>query len=158
MDAYYTRRTGGWPYSVFRDAGQYFNGPGIDHNHNVPNQRTFGPFVDLAPVGTLSLNDSGFSAFTVNTNPDSGSPIPTAKADFLPYPVPTAPAIGVCEHVGFANNRQVCNPANGADPCQASGGVCTAALNNIQGPGRNWDATLVGYEGGVASIIASAPP
>jgi hypothetical protein len=158
MDAYYTRRTGGWPYALFRDTGQYFNGPGVDPTTFSPFQRTFGPWVDVAPIGTPSSGDTGFSGFTSNQNPASASPIPLARPDFLPYPLPTAPAIGVCDHTGFANDGATCDPNNGADPCQSSGGACFTATNDVRGPGRNFDATLVGYEGGQASIIDSNPP
>jgi hypothetical protein len=156
MDAYYTRRAGGWPYVLFRDAGQYFTGPGIDPTTISPFQRTFGPFVDVGTIGDIDAGDTGFSGYTFNNNPASNSPIPTARPDFLPYPVPGAPEFGVCD--GGTNDNTTCDPNNPSDPCQTAGGTCTTATNDVRGPARNFDTTLVGYEGGFASVIDSAPP
>src|SRR5262249_38893767 len=104
-DPYYSRRTGGWPYRVFRlprpgFSGQYFTGTsatGIDPLSTAPFQRTFGPFQNPNLSGTLDGDESGFTGFTQNTNPDSSSPIPTAIPDFLPYPQPAAVVAGVCD-------------------------------------------------------------
>ena len=155
MDQYYTRRTGGWPYGMFRDAGQYFPGDGIDPTTTAPFQRTFGPFSNPNASVNLDGDETGFSGATQNSNPDSSSPIPTAIPDFLAYPVPGAPAIGICD--GGTQNDATCDPANGADPCNTGGGVCTAAVNTVNGPVRNWDATLLGYEGGFSSLIDNGP-
>ena len=162
VDQYYTRRTGGWPYGVLRDAGQYFdNGKGIDPGTVAPFQRTFGPFVDVAPVGTISPGDNGFTGNTQDTNLDSSSPIPEAGPDFLAYPVPSAPDIGICD--GGTSPGITCNPLA---PVCPGGGACTSAntLNggstsalNISGPIRNLDVSLIGYEGGFASVIDPAP-
>ena len=156
MDAYYTRRTGGWPYGMFRDHGEYFTGgAGIDPQTNAPFQRTFGPFTNPNSSANLDGDETGFSGRTQNTNPNSSSPIPTAIPDFLAYPVPGAPAIGVCD--GGTQAKTTCDPVNGSDPCITGGGVCTTAQNTVNGPVRNWDATLIGYEGGFASLIDNGP-
>jgi hypothetical protein len=157
VDQYYTRRTGGWPYGVFRDAGEYFNGAGIDPTTTAPHQRTFGPFTNPNNSVNLDGDETGFSGTTPpGTNPSSASPIPTANPDYLPYQVPGAPAVGVCD--GGSQAKATCDPANGADPCVTGGGVCTAAVNTVAGPVRNFDSTLVGYEGGFASVINPAAP
>jgi hypothetical protein len=157
MDAYYTRRTGGWPNGMFRDHGEYFvGGVGVDPLSTAPFQRTFGPFTD-GDLTPFNGNETGFSAFTQNTNPDSSSPIPTAIPDFLAYPVPGAPNIGVCD--GGTKAKDTCDPAIGpADPCVVGGGICHPADNTVEGPVRNFDATLIGYEGGFASVIDNGPP
>jgi hypothetical protein len=105
---------------------------GINPVSPVP-QRTFGPLVD--PDGSLSGgnpsftgDEKGFSAFTGNVNPDSSSPIPTARPDFLPYPVPGAP--------------QVCNPPGSTNPADCE-------TNTVAGPERNFDIVLLEYEDGV---------
>jgi hypothetical protein len=149
LDTYYTRRAGGWPYGMFRFSGQAFGtGVGIDPASSAPRQRTFGPFED--PGGGApnnNGNETGFSGFTANTNPDSASPIPTAPPDFIPYPLPAAAVPGVC--------------SGGTDPgapCQTStqcpgGGTCTLAANDVAGPTRNFDTSLVNYEGGSSHEI-----
>lgn len=56
-------------------------------------QRTFGPLDDpdgSISGGTVTGDESGFTAFTSGTNPNSSSPIPTAPPDLLPFPVPGA--------------------------------------------------------------------
>jgi hypothetical protein len=87
-------------------------------------QRTFGPRVDpdssIAVSGFVSGDESGFSGFTSNTNPNSSSPIPTAPPDLLPYPVPGGPL-----------------------PLASDG---TPALNNVRGPTRNFELSLVNYQ------------
>ncbi|MEK7799736.1 MAG: thrombospondin type 3 repeat-containing protein, partial [Acidobacteriota bacterium] len=149
VDTYYTRRAGGWPYNVFAlsSSNQYFDtGEGIDPASTVPFQRTFGPFSD-GNAGTPfdGGGESGFSGFTQNTNPDSSSPIPQAPPDFLKFPLPGAPVPGVCTG----------GPTPGG-PCQSgadcgTGGACEPEGITIAGPVRNFDTTLVGYEGGFAS-------
>jgi hypothetical protein len=144
LDTYYTRRFGGWPYGMFRFAGQYFGGTnvGIDPLSIAPRQRTFGPFIDPNGGTPFDLGgESGFSGFTQDSNLDSTSPIPTAPPDFIPYPLPGAPVPGVCSG-GSAPG----------DPCQsdadcAGGGTCTLAANVTAGPTRNFDLSLVNYEG-----------
>jgi len=95
-------------------------------------QRTFGPTVD--PNGSLSGgnpgvtgDETGFSGFTTSANPNSSSPIPTAFPDFLPYPLPTSPVV------------------------LASDG--TPWTNNVAGPVRNFDMTLVTYEAGYVFLM-----
>ena len=156
MDQYYTRRTGGWPYGMFRDAGTYFPGAGISPITTAPFQRTFGPFTNTNGSQNLDGDETGFSGFTQDNNLDSDSPIPTAIPDFLAYPVPNAPVIGICD--GGTQNDTTCDPNNPGDPCIAGGGACFAAANTVNGPVRNWDATLLGYEGGFASLIDNGPP
>jgi len=151
MNAYTTRRSGGWAEGLFRDAGQYFPGVGIDQGTTAPFQRTFGPFVDAGVLGTIDAGDTGFSGYTANANPSSSSPIPTAKPDYLSYPVPSAVAIGVCD--GGTNDNQTCDPSSGSDPCITGGGVCTPAPNTVAGPVRNFDTTLIGIEGGFSSMV-----
>jgi hypothetical protein len=143
LDTYYTRRLGGWTNSFFRFSGQSFPGTGIDPVSLAPRQRTFGPLVD--PGGGTPYdngNETGFTGFTQNTNADSLSPIPQAPPDFIPYPLPGAPVPGVCSG-GSAPG----------DPCQtntdcAGGGTCTLAASTVAGPARNFDLSLIGYEGG----------
>jgi hypothetical protein len=58
-------------------------------------QRTFGPQTDpddsIASSRTVTGDETGFSGFTMNSNPNSSSPIPTAPPDLLPYPAPGTP-------------------------------------------------------------------
>jgi hypothetical protein len=154
-DTYYTRRNGGWPNGLFRFAGQYFNGSGIDPTTISPHQRTFGPFVDPDPI-FLNGNECCFSGTTPpNTNPASTSPIPTAQPGFLPYPS-SGPYVGVCD--GGAVADQPCDPQQAGGPCVAGGGVCHPEDDTIAGPVRNFDSDLIGYEGGFASVINGYPP
>ncbi|HEV8702314.1 MAG TPA: thrombospondin type 3 repeat-containing protein, partial [Candidatus Polarisedimenticolia bacterium] len=149
LDTYYTRKFGGWPYNVIALSGheQYFpNGEGIDPRSTNPHQRTFGPLVD-ANGGTPfdGGGESGFTGYTQNTNPDSASPIPQAPPDYLKLPLPGAAVPGVCTG----------GPTPGA-PCQVhadcgSGAACTLESITTAGPVRNFDFTLVGYEGGFGS-------
>ncbi|HZM70317.1 MAG TPA: thrombospondin type 3 repeat-containing protein [Candidatus Cryosericum sp.] len=117
-------------------------------------QRTFGPTQDLdgsITGGNPSANgdETGFSGFTQNTNINSSSPIPTAPPDLLPYPVPSAATIGICD--GGTQNDKPCTP--GPSPCTVGGGNCFPATNNIQGPVRNFDMTLVTYEAGYSFLM-----
>jgi len=154
MDAYYTRRFGGWPRTVLDLAGygkQYFGySYGIDPA--VPpgyvDQRTFGPFND--PNGGTPVDgggETGFSAFTQNSNLDSKSPIPTAGKFQLKFPQVGDAVPGVCTG----------GPTPGG-PCQASsdcgtGGTCTLETISLTpyGPVRNMDFSLVGYEGSLVT-------
>ena len=104
---------------------------GIDPTSHV-HQRTFGPLVD--PDGSVASgshsvtgDETGFSGFTANTNPNSTSPIPTAPPDFRPFPSPGAP--------------QVCAPGCG-NPA-----VC-CEQNTVNGPERNFDLVLLDYDDG----------
>jgi hypothetical protein len=87
-------------------------------------QRTFGPRVDpdnsINASGFVSGDESGFSGFTSDSNLNSTSPIPTAVPDLLPYPVPGGPL-----------------------PLASDG---TPALNNVRGPTRNFELSLVDYQ------------
>ncbi|HUD71821.1 MAG TPA: S8 family serine peptidase, partial [Dongiaceae bacterium] len=152
LDQYYERRAGGWPNGVFRFAGQYFGtGGGINPASVVPPQRTFGPFVNPNSSPTFDGDESGFTGFTSNLNPNSSSPIPVAPPDLLPYPLPNAPRPGICD--GGANDGGPCQTATAPTDCP--GGVCTMSDNTIAGPVRNFDASLVGYEGGQAHVVNS---
>jgi hypothetical protein len=118
-------------------------------------QRTFGPKEDpdgSTTGGNPSANgdEKGFSGFTQNSNPNSSSPIPTAPPDLLPYPVPTAPVIGVC--TGGTQDAKPCSPASPAS-CTSGGGSCTEATNTVAGPVRNFDMTLVSYEAGYSFLM-----
>ncbi|HYV17475.1 MAG TPA: thrombospondin type 3 repeat-containing protein [Verrucomicrobiae bacterium] len=150
IDPYYARRSGGWPYGVFRFHGEYFPGVGIDPATIVPFQRTFGPFQNPNASGGLDGDESGFTGLTQNTNPDSTSPIPIAPPEHLAFPAPGATLSGVC--TGGPLAFAPCAPAAPGDPCVVQGGVCTPQANTIAGPVRNFDTTLVGYEGGFASV------
>ncbi|MGH3863045.1 thrombospondin type 3 repeat-containing protein, partial [Actinokineospora sp.] len=96
-------------------------------------QRTFGLTID--PDGSLgggnkSLtgDETGFTAFTQNTNILSSSPIPEAGPALLPYPLPDAPTV-------FAPD-----------------GV-TPWTNDVAGPVRNFDLTLINYAAGFNSLM-----
>ncbi|HXH28635.1 MAG TPA: thrombospondin type 3 repeat-containing protein [Candidatus Polarisedimenticolia bacterium] len=149
-DIYYTRRFGGWPYGLFRFSGQYFDDPvqGIDPASTRPFQRTFGPYSN--PDGSAALNgdETGFSGNTQNSNPDSSTPIPQAKPDYLAFPLPGAPRPGVCD--SGPNAGGPCQPATQNTDCGV-GNTCTLEDKNVAGPVRNFESTLVGYEGGAAS-------
>ncbi|MEK7282921.1 MAG: thrombospondin type 3 repeat-containing protein, partial [Acidobacteriota bacterium] len=107
---------------------------GIDPLSPVP-QRTFGPLTD--PDGSFAQNrvitgdETGFTGFTVNTNPNSTSPIRVALPDFTPFPRPGAP--------------QICAPGC-LDPA-----VC-CEQNTTAGPARNFDISLLDYEDGVITL------
>jgi Thrombospondin type 3 repeat len=162
MDTYYTRRSGGWPTSTFRDSAFYWPGPGISPYLNrpdayffQPHQRTFGPFTNPNNSAGLDGDETGFTGFTSNTNPLSTSPIPTTLPGFLPYPRPGVPVAGVCD--GGTAAGAPCLPANPSDPCVTGGGICHAQDNTDAGPVRNFDSTLIGFEGGFASTIRALP-
>ncbi len=154
LDAYYARRFGGWPRMTADLAGygqQYFGySYGIDPASppNYVAQRTFGPFND--PNGGTPIDgggETGFTGFTQNSNPDSKSPIPTAGPFQLKFPLAGQPVPGVCTG----------GPTPGG-PCQANsdcgtGGTCTLETFSLTtyGPVRNWDASLVGFEGGLVT-------
>jgi hypothetical protein len=96
-------------------------------------QRTFGPRID--PDGStaggnpqVNGDETGFSAFTTSANANSSSPIPTALPDFLPYPLPTAPVV--------------------------MAGDGTPWTNDVPGPVRNFDMTLVTYEAGYVFMMS----
>ncbi|HET8947882.1 MAG TPA: thrombospondin type 3 repeat-containing protein, partial [Candidatus Polarisedimenticolia bacterium] len=151
LDPYYARRSGGWPYGVFRFHGEYFvGGAGIDALTTAPFQRTFGPFQNPNASGNLDGDETGFTGLTQNTNPDSSSPIPTAPPDYLPFPAPGAAPAGVCTGGPLAGAP--CGPGAPGDPCVVQGGICTPQGNTIAGPVRSFDTTLIGYEGGFASL------
>jgi Subtilase family/Thrombospondin type 3 repeat len=106
--------------------------------HSTLQQHTFGPTVDPDnSLATSKVNgdETGFTGFTENLNPDSLNPIPQAPADFLPFPAP--------------GGAVVCNPPGSTNPddCEKS----TAA-----GPERNFDETLLEYEDGFI-YLSSGP-
>jgi hypothetical protein len=112
-------------------------------------QRTFGPTVDpdlsIQRTGANAVttgDETGFPGFTQNSNPYSLNPIPVAPPDLLPYPLDNAPTIF--------------SPFNKAPvPCPTTtnaSGEC-AWTNNIQGPVRNYDFTLVNYEAGLSNLM-----
>ncbi len=116
-------RFGGAYYDVVR-LNTYYYGVGPTGKGDVK-QRTFGPSVD--PNGSLaggivSGDETGFSGFTQNTNPNSTSPIPTANPDLLPYPAPGSPL-----------------------PLARDGHPLD---NRTAGPTRNLDVDLVDYNDG----------
>jgi hypothetical protein len=103
---------------------------GIDPVSTTP-QRTFGPLTDpnnSVATGTVTGDETGFTGFTANTNPDSASPIPVALPDFRPFPSPGAP--------------QVCAPGCG-NPA-----LC-CEQNTPAGPERNMDVVLLDFEDGL---------
>jgi hypothetical protein len=154
LDVYYTRRFGGWPHGTTRQTYEYFsNYIGIDpQNYYRPHQRTFGPFQNPNASPTFDGDETGFTGFTQNNNPDSQSPIPEAENPLqMPYPLPGAVAIGVCD--GGTNDDDTCNPANPADPCVTAGGVCRAAQNTVAGPVRNYEIDLVTFEGAGGFVL-----
>ncbi len=152
LDQYYARRSGGWPYVVFRDAGQYFPGNGINPSSTAPYQRTFGPFTNPNFSPGLDGDETGFTGLTANNNPNSSSPIPTAEPDFLAYPVPGAPLPGICD--GGVNDGGPCQPPSAAADCP--GGLCILESNTVAGPVRNFEGSLIGYEGGVARVLGGS--
>jgi hypothetical protein len=152
LDQYYMRLKGGWPYGLFRFAGQYFGGPGITPVTTSPHQRTFGDFQNPNGVPIFDGDESGYTGCPP-PNPNSGCPIPAAIPDYLPYPLSNALLTGVCD--GGTQAGQPCDPQQGNGAC--GGGVCHAEDNTIAGPVRNFDSSLVGYEGGFASILGANP-
>ncbi len=121
---------GGVDYQLasFRNTGS-----GTWPNNNLGlRQRTFGPLSDpdlsVTTGGKFASGDeTGLTGFTQNTNPGSSSPIPTAPPNLLPYPLDNAPVV------------------------TASDG--TPWTNNVQGPVRNLDMTLVTYAGGSSFLM-----
>ncbi|HXH28471.1 MAG TPA: thrombospondin type 3 repeat-containing protein [Candidatus Polarisedimenticolia bacterium] len=111
---------------------------GIDPTSTLQ-QHTFGPLTDpnnSFAQGKIDGDETGFTGFTENLNPESSSPIMTAPPDFLPFPAP--------------GGAVVCNPPDTTDPqhdCEHS----TAA-----GPERNFDLTLLEYEDGFI-YLSSGP-
>ena len=108
---------------------------GIDPLSNTP-QRTFGTLTDpdssLAPGNPQVTGDeTGFTGFTQNTNPNSSSPIPVGQPDFIPAPPPGAP--------------QICAPGCG-NPA-----LC-CEQNTVAGPERNMDIALLDYEDGIVYL------
>jgi hypothetical protein len=180
LDHYYTRRAGGWPYTVFRFGGGYFPFGGIYPSpYSSVQQRTFGPLIDpdssIDPGHNFNGDEQGFTGFTQNLNYYSQSPIPVQAPDFRPFPGPGDPRPGICE--GGTRAGGFCGPecAGGANlgsfctsnaDCPLStctsgdadcpGGTCRLSDDTAAGPARSFDATLIGYEGGFASAINSA--
>jgi hypothetical protein len=139
---------------VTRQTYEYFsNYIGIDPaNYYQPHQRTFGPFQNPNGSPVFDGDESGFTGFTQNNNPDSSSPIPQAENPLqLPYPLPGAVAIGVCD--GGSNDDDTCDPLNVTDPCVTAGGACRAAQNTIAGPVRNYEIDLVTFEGQGGAVL-----
>lgn len=88
-------------------------------------QRTFGPLNDpdgSIGGGTVTGDESGFTAFTADNNTNSSSPIPTAPPDLLPFPVPGA----------------TLPTAGDGHPLDA----------RIAGPTRNLDLNMIDYRDG----------
>jgi hypothetical protein len=138
-------RFGGLYYTVARLNTYYY---GVDPRglDNVK-QRTFGPLVDpngSVAGGVVSGDETGFSGFTANSNPNSTSPIPTAPPDLLPYPVPNAPLPGVC--TGGSAPGSPCSTSN---PTCPGGGTCALLQDTVAGPTRNLDLSLVNYQDGL---------
>jgi thrombospondin type 3 repeat protein len=155
VDTYYLRTAGGWPYGTLFifNASQAFNGEGIDPQSTVPRQRTFGPFSD--PNGGGPFNGGGETGFGGIISIPGRCPTPpgppcniqmTDDPDFTKFPQqPGTPTPGIC----------VGGTTPGA-PCQLAincpgGGTCALEPITIAGPIRNFEGTLVGYEGGFAS-------
>src|SRR5262249_5060939 len=114
---------------------------GIDPHSSV-HQRTFGSFTDpngsFAANKTITGDETGFTGFTQNSNPNSASPIPVNPSpDFVPFPQPGAPAIGTpgCVCTG--------NPQTDPPCCQK---------NTVAGPARNFDISMLDYEDGVLQL------
>jgi hypothetical protein len=150
-DTYYERTMGGWPRGLFRFAFQY----GSILATLLP-QRTFGPFTNPDQSPTFNGDESGFPGYT-QTTPGVTMPIPEAPPDLLPFPggPPPVPLAGLC--TGGAASGSPCVPASPSDACVVSGGVCTPQDDTVAGPVRNFDTTLVGYEGGFASLDIGTP-
>ncbi|PYS95683.1 MAG: hypothetical protein DMF50_07715, partial [Acidobacteria bacterium] len=151
LDSYYTRRAGGWPYTLFRFGGGYFPGGGIYPGSYTTHQRTFGNFINPDNSQNFNGDEEGFTAFTQNTNYYSTTPIAEQVPDFVPFQreVPNVPIAGVCD--GGANAGKFCKAATAATDCP--GGTSRVADQTIAGPVRNFEATLIGYEGGFGSVI-----
>ncbi|MGH9749293.1 MAG: thrombospondin type 3 repeat-containing protein, partial [Candidatus Polarisedimenticolia bacterium] len=106
-------------------------------NPDVTPQRTFGPRVDpdnsVAASGTVTGDEKGFSGFTINTNADSSSPIPTAPPDFRPYPGPGDPSPTAPDGTPI-------------DPL------------DVAGPTRNFDFSLINYQEGLVFFHTGPGP
>ena len=150
-DLFYERYQGGWPESAFRFSQEYFTGPGIGPEVQQPRQRTFGPFTNPDTSTGFDGDETGFTGFTQNNNPNSTSPIPTALPDFLPYPRPGSALAGICD--GGAAAGAPCAPGLPSDPCVIGGGACRAQDDSVAGPVRNFETSLIGFEGGFARVL-----
>ncbi len=152
VDSYYLRY-GGWPYRLFNMVYQDFGYYGIYPGSTFPHQRTFGPFND--PNGGTPFDGGGETGFSASISvPTRTSPIPLAEPDYQKFPSPGSPVPGVC--TGGTNPGGPCQ----TNPDCGSGGTCTLEPITIAGPVRNFETTLVGYEGGFASetlVGLSAP-
>jgi hypothetical protein len=97
---------------------------------------------------------------TVDTDCDSGL-IQEVGPDYLTYPLedpvvgPPTPVPGVCD-AGTPNAGDPCQPATEVADCGVAAS-CTLAYNNAQGPSRNFDASLIEYEGGFGAPINNCP-
>jgi subtilase family protein/thrombospondin type 3 repeat protein len=140
--------------------------PGSTANGGL-RQRTFGPTVDpdlsiTSGSKFVDGDESGFTGFTQNSNPYSSSPIPVTTPDLIPYPLPTAPKVA-----SPFNTTATCPAANGfvclggtnagltcASDAGCPGGVCRCAwTNDVAGPVRNLDMTLVTYASGSSFLM-----
>ncbi|HZN04650.1 MAG TPA: thrombospondin type 3 repeat-containing protein, partial [Candidatus Polarisedimenticolia bacterium] len=144
MDQYYSRTLGGWPQGLFRFNADDFPGDGVRPTTVLPSQRTFGPFQNPDNSPGFNGDESGYTGYVLP------NPIPTAPPELLPYPLPGAVLAGTC--TGGALAGDPCAVGNASDPCVVQGGACTPQANTIAGPVRNFDATLIGYEGGFARV------
>jgi Thrombospondin type 3 repeat len=163
----FTFQYGGIDYQIARinntGVGTY---PGSVLNGGL-RQRTFGPTQD--PDGSISSgskfvdgDETGFTGFTQGSNTHSQSPIPVSSPDLIPYPVPTAPKVA-----SPFNTTETCPAANGTvclggtnaglacvSDAGCGGGVCRCAwTNDIAGPVRNFDMTLVTYASGSTFLM-----
>ncbi len=161
LDTYYAR-FGGWPTTMFTLTwGSYY---GIGPDTTFPYQRTFGPFSDAN--GNKPFDGGGETGFSGYISvPDRTSPLGfnnlgvlNTGPDYLKFPFGTkpgdSPVPGVCS-----------GGTNPGGPCQTSGdcagnGTCTLEGINTAGPVRNFETTLVGYEGGfqVETLLGRAAP
>ncbi len=172
---------GGFDYQIIEfkngpGVGTYPNGYGVK-------QRTFGPLSDpdnSTATGSKSADgdETGWTGFTQNTNTHSSSPIPTAPPDFLPYPLASAPTILPPPLVNApvivspfppftaatgcppVTNPTAClgGPTPGkfctTDTDCGTGGKCACSwTNNVEGPVRNIDTTLVTYASGFVFLM-----
>src|SRR5262249_24063931 len=129
------QRFGGVYYNVAHWATYNY---GIDRtNQDVDPQRTFGALTDTdGSVGgtrTVTGDETGFSGFTQNSNPNSTSPIPVAPPDFLAYPRPGDP-LPLSPKDGHPVDRR---PA---------------------GPTRNFDFSMINYLEGQVSFETGPGP
>jgi hypothetical protein len=154
-DQYDARMWGGWAEGTFRLSDQPFTGPGINPLPVAvdPAPHTFGPFTNPNNSANLDGDESGFTGFTSGAN--FGSPIPTAPPDLLPFPAPGVALAGVCD--GGSQAGAACMSGNPSDACVTGGGTCHPQDNTVAGPVRNFDTSLIGFEGGFASLIAPNP-